>query len=170
MCIRLVLLAVLALLPWQAGAQTVVRSPASIGPALVCQLDPSRTWHSSEAVCVWYVAGEASADAPLEESGSSWLRPGWGYKSGATLFVVGNAIAFSFPIWLALGADAFTITSVIIAGELIEVVGIYMLGEDALHLIKEQLAGAVDKLRTRFRHWKAASAERWTAISIPRWN
>jgi hypothetical protein len=174
MCIRLVLLAVLALLPWQAGAQTIVGPPAPIGPALICQLGPGQTWDASgasSAVCMWSVAAEISGRDPNgDATGTSWLRPGWGYKSGATMFVVGNMIAFSFPIWAAMGADAITITGVIITGELIEVAGIFLLGEDALHAIKHKLAGAVDELRTRFRHWKARSAETWTALAFPLWN
>ena len=187
MCIRLVLLAFVALLPWQAGAQTIVRSPASIGP-VICQIGPALTGHPSDgslAVCMWAAAAETGAaveadpDEPgVDEPATSWLRPGWGYKSGATLFVVGNVVAFSFPLWLAMGADAFTVTSVIIAGELIEAVGIYLLGERALHAIKDTLFEAMDEMRSTFRDWKATSAESWTAISpeswtgisFPRWN
>jgi hypothetical protein len=173
MRIRLVLLAVLALLPWQAGAQTIVRSPAWIAP-LICQLEPGPEHGSgSMALCVWSAAIEAvaaGADEPgADQPAGSWLRPGWGYKSGATLFVVGNVVAFSFPLWLALGADAITITGVIIAGELIEAVGIFMLGEDALHAIKDRLVAAVDQMRGTFRDWKATSAESWTAIAPERW-
>jgi hypothetical protein len=127
------------------------------------------------AVCVWLAALEGNVAEPgvgapdADEPATSWLRPDWGYKSGATLFVVGNAIAFSFPLWLALGADTITITSVIIAGELIEAVGIYMLGEDALHAIKDRLIAALDRVHARFEEWKAISAESWTAMSAERW-
>jgi hypothetical protein len=58
---------------------------------------------------------------------------------------------------------------VIIAGELIEAVGIYMLGEDALHAIKDKLMAAVDQMHARFDAWKAISADSWTAISFERW-
>jgi hypothetical protein len=92
-------------------------------------------------------------------------REDWGYEAGATLFVVGNTVTFSFPIWAALGADVYTVTGVIIAGEMIEVVGIYMLGEEAFHDLKgtvrdkaRQLGDQINRLRASMPVWRAEAA------------
>lgn len=122
-------------------------------------------------VCVWPVAEEAVGDASgMARGGVSWLHHGRDYRSGAVLFVVGNMIAFSFPIWMAMGADVVTITGVIIVGELLEVMGIYLLGEQALHAIKARLAEVVDAWRTRLRRWSEHTAESWMPVSLPVWN
>ena len=60
-------------------------------------------------------------------------------RSARPLFIAGNAITFSFPLWAALGADAYTVIAVIIVGEAIDILGIYVLGEEAFHDLKETL-------------------------------
>jgi hypothetical protein len=84
------------------------------------------------------------------------VRSDWGYKAGATLFVVGNVVTFSFPLWAALGADVYTVAGVVIAGEAIEVVGIYMLGEEAFHDLKGSLRDMAKQLRDRFDRFRAS--------------
>jgi hypothetical protein len=131
MRIRIVLLIVLALYPWQVDAQEARITLVSADRGTFCQSEGDLPWYhprgTREAACKW------AADL------NSALRSDWGYKVGATLFIVGNAITFSFPIWAALGADAYTVTAVIVVGEAIDVVGIYVLGEEAFHDLKETM-------------------------------
>ncbi len=128
MRIGIVLLIVLALWPWQAGAQDAKIIWASADRGTFCQTNRDVPWyHARRTACEW------TADL------KSAVRSDWGYKAGATLFIVGNAITFSFPLWAALGADAYTVTAVIIVGEAVDVVGIYVLGEEAFHDLKETL-------------------------------
>jgi hypothetical protein len=150
-----VLLIVLAVWPWQAGAQPLARPQAAVAPVAVCQLGAERAWHALEwgnADCWWSVADEQSSWQP---------SPEWRYRAGATLFVVGNMLAFSFPVWAAMGADAVVITGVIITGELIEVAGIYLLGEEAFHQVKGKLGQMVDRLRSEFEDFRT---------SLPAWS
>jgi hypothetical protein len=131
MHIGIVLLIVLAVWPWRAGAQDASIILASADRGTLCQTERVVPWYhphrAGQAACEW------TADL------KSAIRSDWGYKVGATLFIVGNAVTFSFPLWAALGADAYTVTAVIIVGEAIDVVGIYVLGEEAFHDLKETL-------------------------------
>jgi hypothetical protein len=141
MRIGIVMLIVLALWPWRAGAQEATIMLASADPGTVCLLEAELPWYhprrAGQAACAW------TADL---RSAVSTVRNDWGYQAGATLFVVGNAVTFSFPLWAALGADVYTVTGVIIAGEAIEVVGIYMLGEEAFHDLKGTLRDMANQL------------------------
>ena len=132
MRIGIVLLIVLALWPWRAGAQDANIILASADRGTFCQTEMDVPWYhprrAGQVACEW--------TAELKSA----VRSDWGYKAGATLFIVGNAITFSFPLWAALGADAYTVTAVIIVGEAIDVVGIYVLGEEAFHDLKETCA------------------------------
>jgi hypothetical protein len=129
MRIRIVLLIVLALWPWQVDAQETRITLASADTVTFCQSEGDFPWYhprsTREAACKWV------------EDLNSVLGNDWGYKVGATLFIVGNAITFSFPLWAALGADVYTVTAVIIVGEAIDVVGIYVLGEEAFHDLRD---------------------------------
>jgi hypothetical protein len=131
MRIGIVLMIALTLWPWRAGAQDANIILASADPGMVCQTERDVPWYhprrAGQAACAW--------TAELKSA----VRSDWGYKAGATLFIVGNAITFSFPLWAALGADAYTVTAVIIVGEAVDVVGIYVLGEEAFHDLKETL-------------------------------
>jgi hypothetical protein len=131
MRIGIVLLIVLALWPWRAGAQDAKIILASADLGTFCQTERVVPWYhphrAGQAACEW------SADL------KSAIRSDWGYTVGATLFIVGNAVTFSFPLWAALGADANTVAAVIIIGEAIDVVGIYVLGEEAFHDLKDTL-------------------------------
>jgi hypothetical protein len=135
MRIGIVLMIALALWPWRAGAQDANIVLASADRGTFCQTERDVPWyHAHRAACEW------TADL------KSAVRSDWGYKVGATLFIVGNAITFSFPLWAALGADGYTVTTVILVGEAIDVVGIYVLGEEAFHDLKETL-------REMAHHW-----------------
>ena len=143
MRIGIVLLIVLALWPWRADARHAGITLASTGPGTDCQVDAGLPWYhphrAGQAACAW------TADVG---SAVSTVRGDWGYQAGATLFVLGNVVTFSFPLWAALGADAYTVTAVIIVGEAVDVVGIYVLGEEAFHALKETL-------RETANHWGA---------------
>ena len=136
MRIGIVLLIVLALWPWQAGAHDAKIIWASADRGTFCQTNRDVPWYharrAGQAACEW------TADL------KSAIRSDWGYKVGATLFIVGNAVTFSFPLWAAFGADTYTITAVIIVGEAIDVVGIYVLGEEAFHDLKKTLREMAD--------------------------
>jgi hypothetical protein len=131
MRIGIVLMIALALWPWRAGAQDANIILASADRGTFCQTETDVPWYhprrAGQAACAW--------TAELKSA----VRSDWGYKTGATLFIVGNAITFSFPLWAALGADVYTVTAVIIVGEAIDVVGIYVLGEEAFHDLKATL-------------------------------
>lgn len=141
MRIGIVLLIVLALWPWRAGAEETAIALTSTASGTVCALEAEMPWYhprrAGQAACAW------TADL---KSAVSTVRDDWGYEAGATLFLVGNAVTFSFPLWAALGADVYTVTGVIIAGEAIEVVGIYMLGEEAFHDLKGTLRDMANQL------------------------
>ena len=127
----LVILTLLMLSPWQARAEAISRPSAggcmaNLGRALECLED---RFQDPDEIA-------ASSEAP-----SNWKIP-----AGITLFVAGNALAFSFPVWALLGADVTTVTSVIIAGEVIEVVGILIMGDEAF-----------DQLMARLREWRTQS-------------
>ena len=156
MRIGIVLMMVLALWPWRAGAQDAAITLASTDLGMVGQVEADLPWyhpHRAEQA-----ASEWTADL------KSTVRNDWGYQAGATLFVVGNVVTFSFPLWAALGADVYTVTGVIIAGEAIEVVGIYMLGEEAFHDLKgtlrdmaKQLGDQINQLGGQINRLKASS-------------
>jgi hypothetical protein len=145
MRIRIVLLVILALYPWQVDAQQARITLVSVDRGTFCQSGGDLPWYhprsTREAACSW------AADL------NSALRSDWGYKVGATLFIVGNAITFSFPIWAALGADAYTVTAVIVVGEAIDVVGIYVLGEEAFHDLKEAMREMANQWSDRIDQW-----------------
>jgi hypothetical protein len=131
MRIRIVLMIVLALWPWRTGAQDAEVILASADRELSWQTERELPWFHPRR------AGQAAYEWTADLK--SAVRSDWGYKVGATFFIVGNAITFSFPLWAALGADAYTVTAVIIVGEAVDVVGIYVLGEEAFHDLKETL-------------------------------
>ncbi len=145
MRIGIVLLIVLALWPWRAGAQDAIIIFASVDRGMFCQSERELPWYhprrAGQAACEW------TSDL------KSAVRSDWGYKAGATLFIVGNVITFSFPLWAALGADVYTVTAVIIVGEAIDVVGIYVLGEEALHDLKGVLRDMASQLGERINQW-----------------
>jgi hypothetical protein len=152
MRIGLVLLIVLALWPWRADAR---HASTTLASGTFCEVERELPWYhprrAGQAACAW------TADL---RSAVSTVPGDWGYKAGATLFVVGNVVTFSFPLWAALGADVYTVTGVIIAGEAIEVVGIYVLGEEAFHDLKgtlrdmaRQLGDQIDRLRSSAPAW-----------------
>jgi hypothetical protein len=118
----LVLVACVMLLPWQALAGSG-GCMANLGRALACLED--------------------RFGDPNEVSTSPEVPSNWKIPAGISLFVAGNALAFSFPVWALLGADVTTVTSVIIAGEVIEVVGILIMGDEAF-----------DQLMARLREWR----------------
>ena len=157
MRIGIVLMIVLALWPWRAGAEDASIVLASVDRGTFCQTETGLPWYhprrAGQAACEW--------TAELESA----VRSDWGYQAGATLFIVGNAVTFSFPLWAALGADVYTVTAVIIAGEAIEIVGIYVLGEEAFHDLKgtlrdmaSQLGDQINRWGDRINHLKASSA------------
>jgi hypothetical protein len=131
MRIGIVLLIVLALWPWRAGAQDAKIILVSADRCTFCQPHSDVPWYhprrAGQVACEWTVDLKSA------------VRSDWGYTVGATLFVVGNVITFSFPVWVALGADPYTVAGVIIAGEAIDIVGIYVLGEEAFHDLKDTL-------------------------------
>jgi hypothetical protein len=145
MRIRIVLLIVLALWPWQVDAQETRITLASADRVTFCQSERDFPWYhprsTREAACKWV------------EDLNSALGSDWGYKVGATLFIVGNAITFSFPLWAALGADVYTVTAVIIVGEAIDVVGIYVLGDEAFQDLKGSMRDMADELGDRINRW-----------------
>jgi hypothetical protein len=156
MRIGIVLMIVLAFWPWRASAEDAKIVSASVDRGMWCQTETDLPWYhpgrAGQAACEW------SADL------KSAVRSDWGYKTGATLFIVGNVITFSFPLWAALGADAYTVTAVIIVGEAIDVVGIYVLGEEAFHDLKgslrdvaRQLGDHIDRLGDQISRLKASS-------------
>ena len=163
MRIRIVLMIFLALWPWRADAQDAAITLASTDPGMVGQVEADLPWYHPHR------AGQAASEWTADlKSTVSTVRNDWGYyQAGATLFVVGNLVTFSFPIWAAIGADVYTVTGVIVAGEAIEVVGIYMLGEEAFHDLKgtlrdmakqlgdqmNQLGGQIDRLKASSLAW-----------------
>jgi hypothetical protein len=165
MRIGLLLVTFLALLPGRADAQTAVASPVlieQVGPTErdeACPFAPGRIWRVLDwgMTCGW-TNPEPSASTLRPD----WLRPDWGYKAGATLFVAGNMITFSFPIWAALGADVVAVTGVIITGEIVEVVGIYLMGEEAFHQVRGRLGGVMNQLRDRFDRWRSTHLPDWS--------
>ena len=128
----LVIVMLLMLPPWQALAEEVARPIAggcfaNLGRALACLED--------------------RFEKPDEVSSRPEAPPSdWKIPAGISLFVAGNALAFSFPVWAVFGADITTVTSVIIAGEVIEVAGILIMGDEAF-----------DQLMARLREWRAQS-------------
>ena len=104
MRIGIVLVIVLALWPWRADAQHASIILASADRGAICQIEEEFPWYhprgAGQVACEW------TADL------KSAVRSDWGYKVGATLFVVGNVITFSFPLWAALGADVYSVTGV----------------------------------------------------------
>ena len=145
MRIGIVLMIVLALWPWRAGAQDAKVILASAEQGTFCETETDVPWYhprrAGQAACAW--------TAELKSA----VRSDWGYKAGATLFVVGNAVTFSFPLWAALGADAYTVTAVIIVGEAIDVVGIYVLGEEAFHDLKGTLRDMASQWGEQINRW-----------------
>jgi hypothetical protein len=145
MRIGIVLMLVLALWPWRAGAQDANIILASADRGTFCQTERELPWYhprrAGQAACAW------TSDL------KSAVRSDWGYQAGATLFIVGNVVTFSFPLWAALGADVYTVTGVIIAGEAIEVVGIYVLGEEAFHDLKGALRDMASQLGDQINQW-----------------
>lgn len=145
MRIAIVLMIVLALWPWRAGAQDAHIMLVSADRGTWCQPAEDLPWYhpkaASEAACEWTADLKAA------------LRSDWGYKAGATLFIVGNVITFSFPIWAALGADAYTVAAVIVVGEAIDVVGIYVLGDEAFQDLKGSMRDMADELGERINRW-----------------
>jgi hypothetical protein len=131
MRIGIVLMIVLALWPWHAGAQDGRIILASADRGTSCQIEGELPWYhprsAGQTACEW------AADL------RSAIGSDWGYTAGATLFVLGNVITFSFPVWAALGADVYTVTAVIVVGEVVDVVGIYVLGDEAFQDLKGTL-------------------------------
>ena len=123
----LVLIAILALLPRHTVAADDAGSPGAclgnLGRALAC------LEHELEAG-MYAVAVEAPGPTAATD---------WKYPVGIGLFIAGNAIAFSFPVWAMLGAEVTTVTGVIIAGEVIEVAGVFIMGEEAFNRLKGSL-------------------------------
>jgi hypothetical protein len=78
-----------------------------------------------------------------EATAASGIESDWKVQTGISLFVAGNALTFSFPMWAMLGADVTIVTGVIIAGEVIEAAGILLMGDEAF-----------DQLKTRFHEWR----------------
>jgi hypothetical protein len=76
---------------------------------------------------------------PSEVGAHSDAASDWKIHAGISLFVAGNALTFSFPAWAVLGADVTLITGVIIAGEVIEVAGIFIMGDAAFEQLKAHL-------------------------------
>ena len=161
MRIGIVLMIVLALWPWQAGAQDASVILASAEQGTSCETETDVPWYrprrAGQAACQW------TADL------KSAVRSDWGYKTGATLFIVGNVITFSFPLWAALGADVYTVTAVIIVGEAVDVVGIYVLGEEAFHDLKGTLRDVASEWADQISRWgdrinrlKVSSAAAWS--------
>jgi hypothetical protein len=155
MRIAIALLLLLALWPWRADARHAGMTLASTDAGTACEVDAGLPWYhphrAGQAACAW------TADVT---STVSTVRRDWGYQAGAALFVIGNVVAFSFPVWAALGADVYTVTGVIVAGEAIEVVGIYMLGAEAFQDLKgalrdmaRQLGDQIDRLRAAAPAW-----------------
>ena len=145
MRIGIVLVIVLALWPWRAGAEgsNIVSASAELGT--FCQTEADLPWYHPR----W--AGQTACEWTAELN--SAVRSDWGYKTGATLFIVGNVITFSFPLWAALGADAYTVTAVIIVGEAIDVVGIYVLGEEAFQDLKGTLRDMASQWGEQINRW-----------------
>jgi hypothetical protein len=156
MRIGIVLMIVLALWPWRASAEGAKIVLASVDRGVFCQTETDLPWYHPRR------AGQAACELTADLKAA--VRSDWGYKAGATLFIVGNVITFSFPLWVALGADAYTVTAVIIVGEAIDVVGIYVLGEEAFHDLKgslrdvaRQLGDHIDRLGVQINRLKASS-------------
>jgi hypothetical protein len=146
MRIAIVLMIVLALWPGRAGAQDADIIWVSVDPDTFCQSESELPWYhpkrAGAAACQWTADLKAA------------VRSDWGYKTGAGLFILGNVITFSFPVWAALGADAYTVAAVIIVGEVIDVVGIYVMGEEAFQDLKDTMGDMADQWGDRIDRWR----------------
>jgi hypothetical protein len=128
----LALIAILALLPWHALAGDPIAADNAGSPG-ACLANLGRA-----VECLEHEV-EATMYAVAVEAPELTAATDWKYPVGIGLFIAGNAIAFSFPVWTMLGAEVTTVTGVIIAGEVIEVAGIFIMGEEALNRLKESL-------------------------------
>lgn len=165
----LALSSMLTLWPLQAGAEEpdarLVSREHATARVASCRMEPYSPWYyPSRAVkmaCEWH--------AELRSAVAS-VRDDWGYQTGLTLFVAGNALTFSFPLLAALGADVFTITSVIITGEVVEVVGIFLLGEEALHDLRRTFGSITAELRSQFDRLRSTPLPEWSWPPSWRWS
>jgi hypothetical protein len=128
----LVLIAISALLPWHAVAGDRIAADNAGSPG-ACLANLGRA-----LACLEHEF-DARTHVVAVEAPETTATTDWKYPVGLGLFVAGNAIAFSFPVWAMLGADVTTVTGVIIAGEVIEVAGIFIMGEEAFNRLKESL-------------------------------
>jgi hypothetical protein len=128
----LALIAILPLLPWHAVAGDRIAADDAGSPG-ACLADLGRTLACLEQEI------EATMYAVAVEASGPTAPTDWKYPVGLGLFIAGNAIAFSFPVWAMLGAEVTAVTGVIIAGEVIEVTGIFIMGEEAFNRLKESL-------------------------------